>query len=161
MAVNKAKRTKAIGALRKEGMSAENAVRHLKYLDMDEPFGPQIEELREDFPTLFEPATDDAEDKSKPTEDAKPPTTMERKIAALRGENVQRQTFKRTATPRPSTASKAAQEAAAHLTKNTGKNLPPTQKWVAPVRDINAGLKPQTREPSTAAKQLADRLKGN
>lgn len=162
MAINKAKRTKAIGALRKAGMSAENAVRHVRYLDLDEPFGPQIEELREDFPTLFDVSDED----DAPDEDDRPMTRNEAIAARLRGnsEHIQRKAYRRTATERPSTASKSAQEAAAHLRKGIGNNAPPTQKWREPVRDINTGDHPahsQQRPTDSSADRLAARLRGS
>ncbi|WP_333745902.1 hypothetical protein [Streptomyces sp. IBSBF 2950] len=159
MAVNKAKRTKAIGALRKAGMSAENAVRHVRYLDLDEPFGPQIEELREDFPTVFDTPDDDKPEDDKGDDKPKPMTTQELKLARLRGEG-NPLVHKHKRPERKPTASAAAQEIAAHITP-TGRNKPPTQKWIVPVRDINDGHTPLTREPNSSARALAARLKGN
>ncbi|MEU6616696.1 hypothetical protein [Streptomyces parvus] len=160
MAVNKIKRTKAIGALRKAGVSHENAVRILRhgYLDPEEAFGPQIEDLREDFPHYFEPATDDAP--AGKGDDPKPQTTMERKIARLRGEG-NPLVHKHERPERKSTASAAAQEIAAHITPKGPGNKPPSQQWREPVRDINGGHAPLTREPNASAQQLAARLKGN
>ncbi|WP_228900099.1 hypothetical protein [Streptomyces sp. DH1] len=157
MAIDKAKRTKAIGALRKAGMSAENAVRHVKFLDLDEPFGPQIDELKDDFPTLFDKPKDDTAPKDT---DDKPMTAQEAKLSRLRGEG-NPYAFRRKAEPRPSTASKSAQEVAAHVRPKSKGNPPPVQKWREPVRDINGGHAPLTREPSASAKRLADRLRGN
>lgn len=157
--MDKIKRTKAIGALRKAGVSHENAVRILRhgYIDLDESFGPQIEELREDFPHYFEAAPeDDTSEDGEP----KPQTTMERKIARLRGVD-NPLVHRRPRTERPSTASASAQEAAAHLTKNSRPNTPPVQQWREPVRDINGDHKPLTREPNATAQQLAARLRGS
>ncbi|WCH97065.1 hypothetical protein POD33_35010 [Streptomyces moderatus] len=154
------KRTKAIGALRKAGASHENAVRILRhgYLDLEDDFGPQIKDLQEDFPHYFEPATDDkSKDKG---DDPKPQTTMERKIARLRGEG-NPLVHKHKRPERKSTASAAAQEIAAHITPRGPGNKPPGQQWIEPVRDINGGHAPLTREPSAGAKRLADRLRGN
>ncbi|MGO4418124.1 hypothetical protein AB4Z54_05010 [Streptomyces sp. MCAF7] len=161
--MNKAKRTKAIGALRKEGMSAENAVRHLKYLDMDEPFGPQIEELREDFPTLFEPATDtDDKSKGKPADDDRPMTRAEVIAARLRGEHVEGMTYRSKGTRGSTTTSKSAQANADHLRAHSKTAPPPVRKWVHEPKDLNAGHASAPQRPATSsADQIAARLKGN
>lgn len=146
--INKVQRGKAIAALKKAGAPESVATSMWRLLDLSKNLDPQIAELVEEDPELF--ATDDAEDDT--------PAPVD-KVARLRGEG-NPYAFRRPATARPSTASKAAQEAAAHLTR--GKESPaPVQKYREPVRDINAGHKPLTREPSAAAKSLAARLKGN
>lgn len=154
------KRTKAIGALRKAGASYENAVRILRhgYLDLEDDFGPQIKDLQDDFPHYFESATDDTGDKA--DDEPQPKTAMERKVSRLRGEG-NPYAFRRPSQPRPTTASKTAQELAAHVRPKSKGNPPPVQKWREPVRDINGGHKPLTREPSARAQQIADQVKGN
>lgn len=160
--INKIKRTKAIGALRKAGMSYENAVRHVSYLDLEEAFGPQIEELAEDFPDLFEPATDE-DDTDATEDDDRPMTAHEAMMSRLRGEHIERKTYRRTAEERPSTASKAAQDAAAHLTQGLGNNKPPTRKWYTDgPRDLNAnGSAQPPRQRPASADVLAAKLRGN
>lgn len=159
MAVNKIKRGKAVSALIASGMAPSTAARYVRMLDLDKPLAPQIAELAEDMADLF--GATDADDSETDAEESM--TAREAQAARLLGnsEHLQRRTFRRTAQERPSTAPATAQEAAAHLLKNSGRNTPPTQRWVEPVRDINAGLKPQDREPSAGAKRIADRLRGN
>lgn len=162
MAVSKIKMSNARRALIAAGMSRSMARAGLKLLDLNEPLGPQIEALAEEDPELFgldadgNPLDDSTDDEP----DDKPMTTAERKLAALRGDNIQRQAFRREAEPRPSTASKSAQEAAAHLRKGVGNNKPPTRKWYdGGPRDINAGHKPDTRPRPASADALAARLR--
>lgn len=149
MAIRKAKITKAQNALIKAGMPAALTKSAWRLLDLDKPLDEQIIALAEDDPELFEPAEDDSEDDT--------PAPVD-KVARLRGEG-NPYVYRRPATARPSTASKAAQEAAAHLRPKD--NPPPTRQRWEPVRDINPGHKPLTREPSASAKALAARLKGN
>ncbi|MFM9543383.1 hypothetical protein ACKI1I_35760 [Streptomyces turgidiscabies] len=159
------KRTKAIGALRKAGASHENAVRIIRhgYLDLEEPFGPQIEEIAEDFPQYFESATDTDDKPADDTEpsDDKPMTTMERKIARLKGTDNPYVYKGEPRAERPPTASKSAQKNAEHLRSHSKTAPPPSRKWIEPVRDINAGHTPRTNEPSTRAQEIAAKLRGN
>lgn len=166
MAVSKIKMSNARRALIAAGMSRTMARAGLKLLDLNEPLAPQITALAEEDPELFgldadgNPLDDEPDD-----EDTRPMTASEAVAARLKGnsEHIQRKTYRRPAEPRPSTASKAAQENAAHLRKNSTRNTPPAQQWRdGGPRDLNAnGPKPLTREPSPGAKRLANRLKGN
>ncbi|UQA37497.1 hypothetical protein [Streptomyces sp. HNA39] len=151
--INKLKRDKAISALVAAGMAQSTAARYVRMLDLDSPLKDQIIGLAEDLPDLFG-ADDDTEDTDEPM------TAREAAAARLRGSRVQDMAFRRPAQERPSSAPATAQEAAAHLRKNTGRNKPPTRQYIEPVRDINAATPAPAREPSASAKALAARLKG-
>ncbi|MDX3522047.1 hypothetical protein [Streptomyces scabiei] len=153
--VNKLKRDKAISALITAGMDTATANSSWRLLDLDKPLKDQIVALAEEDPELFD-ATDDSDD------DGTPMTAREAVAARAKGTaHLKGMVYRRKATPRPSTASKSAQEAAAHLVSNSKTSPPPSRKYIEPVRDINGGHKPLTREPSASAKALAARLKGN
>ncbi|MCL6738006.1 hypothetical protein [Streptomyces neyagawaensis] len=165
MAVSKIKMSNARRALIEAGMSRTMARGALRLLDLSEPLKPQIVALAEEDPELFGldadgnplPDDDDAEDDT-------PMTAREAVAARLKGgsQHIQRKTYRRTAEPRPSTASKSAQENAAHLRKNSTRNTPPAQQWREPVRDINAGhVAPAERPKDSSADRLANRLRGN
>lgn len=162
MAVSKIKMSNARRALIQAGMSRTMARAGLKLLDLNEPLAPQIEALAEEDPELFgldadgNPLDDDTSDED--DEDTRPMTVAEAKVARLRGTN-NPLVHKRPRTERPSTASKAAQEAAAHLRAHSKDNPPPTRKYIEPVRDINAGHKPDTRPRPASADALAARLR--
>lgn len=153
--INKVQRDKAIAALKKAGAPAAVAANVWRLLDLDENLDPQIAELVEEDPDLFATDTDEEHE-------AEPPTTQERKAARARGEG-NPYAFKRPAQPRPQpTATKSALEIAEFVRPKGQDNPPPSRKWYdGGPRDINAGLKPLTREPSAGAKRIADRLKGN
>jgi hypothetical protein len=164
MAVNKIKRGKAINALISAGMDSATANNLWRALDLDKPLKAQIVEFAKEDPELFGMNADgtplDNEDED--DEDTRPMTAKEAVAARARGTaHLKGMTYRRKATPRPSTASKSAQEAAAHLVSNSKTSPPPTRKYIEPVRDINGGHKPLTREPNASAKALAARLKGN
>lgn len=155
--IKKVQRDKAIAALKKAGAPAAVAASMWRLLDLEENLDPQIAELVEEDPELFASTATDEDD------DTPELTPAEVVRDRLRGgsEHLERKAFRRPAEERPSTASKAAQEAAAHLLKNHSETPAPVRKYRDPVRNINDGHKPLTREPSAAAKSLADRLKGN
>ncbi|MFH9575707.1 hypothetical protein ACH4MG_34895 [Streptomyces sp. NPDC017454] len=163
MAVNKNKRTRAVNALTKAGMDAALARATVSGLDLDKPFGPQIAALAEDVPELFEPAPDADPADEDDTED-QPKTAREKIAARLTGRGatdlVERLTYRRPAdAERPSTASKAAREAAAHLVKHTTKNTPPARKWYSDEpKSLNTGPR-LVRERPASADQLAARLR--
>lgn len=152
--INKVQRDKAIAALKKAGAPAAVAASMWRLLDLDENLDQQIADLVEEDPELFA-STEDEEPEDEP------PTTQERKAARARGEG-NPYAFKRPAQPRPQpTATKSALEIAEFYQAGKPGNLPPVQKYMEPVRDINDGHKRLTREPSASVKRLADRLKGN
>ncbi|MFE2293691.1 hypothetical protein [Streptomyces sp. NPDC059452] len=163
MAVSKIKMSNARRALIEAGMSRTMARGALRLLDLSEPLKPQIVALAEEDPELFgldadgNPLPDDDD-----AEDERPMTVREATNARLRGTaHLKGTTFRRPAQPRPSTASKAAQEAAAHLTSNHRETPPPVRKYIEPVRDLNAGAKQFNRERPSSADALANRLRGN
>lgn len=163
MAVSKIKMSNARRALIDAGMSRTMARACLRLLDLNEPLGPQIADLVEEDPELFGldaegNPLDDADNSDAEDDDERPMTAAEAKVARLRGTN-NPLVHKRPRTERPSTASKSAQEAAAHLRAHSKDNPPPVRKYVEPVRDINAGHKPPTRQPNSSANALAARLR--
>ncbi|MEW2425022.1 hypothetical protein AB0911_31305 [Streptomyces nigra] len=154
--INKIKRGRAVLALTQAGMAHSTAERYVRMLDLDAPLKDQIIALAEDLPDLF---GDDTEDDG----DDKPMTAREATAARLRGgsEHIARKTFRRPAEERPSTAPATAQEAAAHLRKNSTRNTPPAQQWREPVRNINDGHASAPARPAhSSADRLAARLKG-
>jgi hypothetical protein len=161
--VNKIKRDKAISALRKAGMPSATAASLWRLLDLSQPLADQITALAEEDPELFGLDADGNPLDDTSEEDDTPMTAREAQRARLKGnsEHIQKRTFRRTATERPSQASKSAQEAAAHLRANTGRNTPPTRRYIEPLPDINAGTPATRREPGSSAQALAARLRGN
>lgn len=162
MAVSKIKMSNARRALIEAGMSRTMARGALRLLDLNEPLKPQIEALAEEDPELFGLDADGNPLSDDDAEDDTPMTAAEAKAARLRGTaHLKGTTFRRPAQPRPSTASKAAREAAAHLTSNHRETPPPVRKYIEPVRDLNAGAKQFNRERPSSADALANRLRGN
>ncbi|WP_327698853.1 hypothetical protein [Streptomyces sp. NBC_00459] len=164
--VNNIKRSKAVSALRKAGMSPAAASNSVSLLDLDEPLPEQIAELQADAPDLFGLDEDgnplpEEEDE----QDDTPKTAREKIVERLMGKGasdfVERVAYRRPAdAERPSTASKAAREAAAHLRKNSsGRNKPPVVPYVVP-NPINHGPVAPRREIPESAKRLAARLTG-
>jgi len=162
MAVNKIKRGRALNALIKAGMDAALARATVSEIDLKKPFGPQIADLVEEDPELFGLDADgnEIETEEEPAEDDKPKTAREQIAARLMGkgasEFVERKTYRRPADAvRPSNASKAAREAAAHLVKNSTRNTPPVRKWSeSGPRDLNANGRataaPPRQRPASA-----------
>lgn len=158
--INKVKRDKAIAALKKAGASTVVAASMWRLLDLDENLDPQIAELVEEDPEMFAPDADE-----EPDDAERSMTVREATDARLKGnsEHMVRKAYRRTAEPRPSTASKSAQEAAAHLRKNSTRNPPPVRKYIAELPDLNAHAKQFDRErpANSSANKIADRLRGN
>ncbi|MFI0143835.1 hypothetical protein [Streptomyces globisporus] len=162
MAVSKIKMSNARRALIEAGMSRTMARGALRLLDLSEPLKPQIVALAEEDPELFGldadgNPLDDADNSDSEDEDERPMTLAEAKVARLRGTN-NPLVFKRPHTERKSTASKTAQEAAAHLRATSKDNPPPVRKYIEPVRDLNNGPAP-ARQPNSSANALAARLR--
>ncbi|MFD5625277.1 hypothetical protein [Streptomyces sp. NPDC127072] len=166
MAINKIKLGKAITALTAAGMDPAMAKSAARLLNLDAPLAPQIADLVEEDPELFGLDADGNEiEAEEDAEDDKSKTALERQIAILKGEGttefVKRMAYRRPAdAERPSNASKAAREAAAHLVKNTTKRTPPVVPYVVP-NPLNHGPAAPRREIPESAKRLAARLTGN
>ncbi|WP_329332569.1 hypothetical protein OG866_07020 [Streptomyces sp. NBC_00663] len=79
MAIRKNDVNKAISALVKAGMDQATAQSAWRLLDLSEPLAPQIAELAEEDPELFEPAEDDSD------EDDTPMTPREAQRARMTG----------------------------------------------------------------------------
>ena len=153
------KMSNARRALIKAGMSRSMARDSLDLLDLDKPIAPQIIALAEEEPELFGMDADgNPLDKG---DDDRPMTRNEAIAARLRGDHVEGMTYRSKARRGPVTQSKSAREAADHLVANHKDTPPPVRQYIEPVRDINAGHAPLTREPNSSARALAARLKGN
>ncbi|MFM9627320.1 hypothetical protein ACKI10_06830 [Streptomyces galilaeus] len=156
MRINKVKRDKAIAALKKAGASPALAATLWKMLDLDQPLVPQIQELGEEDPELFDLSDDDQD----APEDDEPQTAREQQIARLKGDGLAARTFRRPAQERPSNASAAAREAAAHLLKGHNASAPATSRYTPGTepRPRTIPERPGNTAAKTSSQQIADRL---
>ncbi|MGW3640477.1 hypothetical protein [Streptomyces sp. NPDC005143] len=109
MAVRKDKIIKAIGALRKAGMSPELAKQCVKLLDLDEAIGPQIAALAEEDPEMFEA---DVEEEADAAERERPMTAREAQLSRLQVDRKPR--------PRPVATQSASAQRLAKILRSNG-----------------------------------------